>query len=235
MDHLNEDLDNVEWNSIIDSEDSNTLWINFKNTRTRFMNVYIPKITIKTKDKPPWFDTECYAKCREKERLHQKSKRTKSMHELKFCVCRREYKSLMRKKIRYNLYDTEDSNIITEKFWSHVKNSSKSSRIPEIVHYKKSISSNAGVKATMFNNFFCEQFSGPSNYDVHIDHTRHVDFEIDFNSDRIQQLLNDINVNKSRGLDQIPGIVLKKCAPSISIPLRLSNGINKVNMILLLL
>ena len=61
----------------------------------------------------------------------------------------------------------------------------------------------------MFNNFFCEQFSGPSNYDVHIDHNRHVDFEIDFNSDRIQQLLSDINFNKSSGPDQIPGIVLK--------------------------
>ena len=94
------------------------------------------------------------------------------MHdELKFNVCRREYKSLMKKKIQDNLYNVEDSNIITKKFWSHVKNASKSSRIPEIVHYKNSISSNAGVKATMFNNFFCEQFSGPSNYDVHIDHT----------------------------------------------------------------
>ena len=191
------------------------------------MNAHIPKITIKSKDKPPWFDAECYAKCREKERLHQKFKRTKSMHdELKFSVCRREYKSLMRKKIRDNLYDVEDSNIITKKFWSHVKNASKSSRIPEIVHYKNSISSNAGVKATIFNNFFCEQFSGPSNYDVHIDHTRHVDFEIDFNSDRIQQLLSDINVNRSSGPDQIPGIVLKKCAPSISIPL--SNLFNNI-------
>ena len=97
--HLNEDLDNVDWSSVIDSEDSNTSWINFKNTLTRFMNAHIPKITIKSKDKPPWFDAECYAKCREKERLHQKFKRTKSMHdELKFNVCRREYKSLMRKK-----------------------------------------------------------------------------------------------------------------------------------------
>ena len=191
------------------------------------MNAHIPKITINSKDKPPWFDAECYAKCREKERLHQKFKRTKSMHdELKFSVCRREYKSLMRKKIRDNLYDAEDSNIITKKFWSHVKNAFKSSRIPEIVHYKNSVSSNAGVKATMFNNFFCEQFSGPSNYDAHIDHTRHVDFEIDFNSDRIQQLLSDINVNKFSGPDQIPGIVLKKCAPSISIPL--SNLFNNI-------
>ena len=105
--HLNEDLDNVDWSSVIDSEDSNTSWINFKNTLTRFMNAHIPKITIKSKDKPPWFDAdkppwfdaECYAKCREKERLHQKFKRTKSMHdELKFNVCRREYKPFMRKK-----------------------------------------------------------------------------------------------------------------------------------------
>ena len=225
--HLNGDLGNVDWNSVIDSEDSNTAWIDLKNTLKRLMNVHIPKITIKTNNKPPWFDAECYEKCREKERLHQKFKRTKSMHdELKFGVCRREYKSLMRKKIRDNLYGTEDSNIITKKFWSHVKNTTKSSCIPEIVHYKNSISSNAGVKAAMFNNFFCEQFSGPSNYDIHIDHSRQVDFEIDFNSDGIQQLLADINVNKSCGPDLIPGIVLKKCASSLSTPL--SNLFSKI-------
>ena len=63
----------------------------------------------------------------------------------------------MRKKIRDKFYCTEDSDTITKKFWSYVKNTSKNSRIPEIVHYKTSISSKAGVKATMFNNFFCEQ------------------------------------------------------------------------------
>ena len=218
--HLNEDLNNVVWSSGIDSQDSNTAWINFKTTLTRLMNVHIPKITIKTRDKPPCFDAECFEKCREKERLHQKFKRTKSMNdEIKFSACRREYKSLMRKKIRDNLYCTEDSDTITKKFWSHVKNTSKNSRIPEIVHYKTSISSKAGVKATMFNNFFCEQFSLPSTYDIHIDYSSQDDFEIDFSSTRIQQLMNYINVNKSGGPDQIPGIVLKKCAPSISIPL----------------
>ena len=65
--HLNEDLNNVVWSSVIDSQDSNTAWINFKTTLTRLMNVHIPKITIKTRDKPPWFDAECFEKCREKE------------------------------------------------------------------------------------------------------------------------------------------------------------------------
>ena len=218
--HLNEDLNDVVWSSVIYSQDPNTAWINFKTTLTRLMNVHIPKITIKNRDKPPWFDAECFEKYREKERLHQKFKRTESMNdEIKFSACRREYKSLMRKKIRDNLYCTEDSDIITKKFWSHVKNTSKNSRIPKIVHYKTSISSKAGVKATMFNNFFCEQFSLPSTYDIHIDYSSQDDFEIDFSSTRIQQLMNDINVNKSSGPDQIPGIVLKKCAPSISIPL----------------
>ena len=66
----------------------------------------------------------------------------------------------------------------------------------------------------------------PSTYDIHIDYSTQDDFEIDFSSTRIQQLMNNINVNKSSRPDQIPGIVLKKCAQSISIPL--SNLFNNI-------
>ena len=41
--------------------------------------------------------------------------------------------SLVRSKIRDNLYSSNDSSIITKKFWSHVKSKSKSERIPEII------------------------------------------------------------------------------------------------------
>ena len=218
-DLLNRDLSNVDWISLMNNCDPDTAWINFKSTLTHLMDLHIPKITIKSNSKPPWFDAECYEKCREKERLHKKFKRTKALNdEMKFTTCRREFKSLMRKKIRDKLYCIDDNNIIIKKFWAHVKNTSKCYRIPEVVRYKNEISSNTITKANMFNSFFYNQFSEPSTYDIDIGLDTEEDY-IDFSTTRISQLLNDINVNKACGPDNIPGIVLKHCASSISAPL----------------
>ena len=218
-DLLNRDLSNVDWTSMIDTSNPDNAWMNFKDTLLQLVDLHIPRITIKSKYKPPWFDAECYEKCREKERLHAKFKRTKNMNdEITFVTCRREFKSMMRKKIRDNLYCAEDNNIITKKFWAHVKSTSKSCRIPEIVRCKNEISSNTITKANMFNNFFYNQFSEPSTYDIEIGLEQDEEY-IDFSTTRISQLLSDINVNKACGLDNIPGIVLKHCSTSISAPL----------------
>ena len=192
-DLINTELENVDWNCIISDRDPDNTWINFKTTLLQLIDLHIPKITIKSNSKPPWFDTECYEKCREKERLHTKFKRTKALNdEIKFTTCRREFKSLMRKKIRDNLYCSDDNNVITKKFWAHTKNTTKSCRIPEVVRYKNDVSSNAITKANMFNSFFFDQFSEQSTYDIDIDLYR-IEDHIDFSETRVKQLLNDIN------------------------------------------
>ena len=115
--------------------------------------MHIPKVTIKLMSQPPWFDTECYVKCREKERLHKEFKSTKSVNdELKFASCRREFNNLVRSKMRDNLYCSRDNNIITKKFWSQVKSKSKSSRIPEMIKNDDSISSHNVTKRTCSTN-----------------------------------------------------------------------------------
>ena len=102
-DGLNEDLNNVDWLLNLDCLELDTAWSKFKEILNHFQELHIPKVTIKSQ--PPWFDTECYVKCREKERLHKKFKSTKSINdELKFVTCRLEFKSLVRRKMRDNLY-----------------------------------------------------------------------------------------------------------------------------------
>ena len=97
-------------------------WRKFKNTLNHFVEVYILKVTTKSNSQPPWFDTECYLKCKEKERLHKKYKSTKSTaDELKFTLCRKEFKSLIRTKVRGSLYCSNASNGIRKQFWSHFK------------------------------------------------------------------------------------------------------------------
>ena len=69
--------------------------------------------------------------------------------------------------MRDNLYNEDDLVLITKKFWSHVKSNSKSSRLPETVHLDNRLRNKSSKKAELFNFYFCEQFSGPSNYNTH--------------------------------------------------------------------
>ena len=116
--------------------------------------------------------------------------------------------------MRDNLYNYEDTNLLSKKLWNYVKRTTKSNRIPEIVCCGSSISSDTKTKADMFNKFFYDQFSEPSIYNTDISFENDNDFDIDFSPSRGRALLADINTNKACGPDEIPGMVLKMCFPS---------------------
>ena len=63
---LNIELNNVDWISVLDCMEPDQAWIKFKDTLNHFLNIYIPKVTTKLNSQPPWFDTECYLKCKER-------------------------------------------------------------------------------------------------------------------------------------------------------------------------
>ena len=207
---------NIDWISFLDCLEPDLAWSKSKQLLDYFLEIHVPKITIRHNSGPPWFDADCYIKCREKERLHKKYKRTKSMSdELKFVNCRREFKNLIKNKMRDSLYCSNDRNTITKKFWAHVKSRSKSNRIPEVIRHKESISSNNLNKANMFNKYFYDQFPNTSTYDIDIDFSNDPMFDIDFSCTRVKQFLDAINTNKALGPDGIHDCVLKYCSRSL--------------------
>ena len=120
--------------------------------------------------------------------------------------------------MRANL-DNENRNILTKKFWSHVKSTSKLTRIPEVVSYSGLTASEPVSKAKLFNDYFCKQFSSPSTYNTNIDFMNDKNFDIEFSADRIKSILNAIDINKAQGPDAINGAVLKNCSASLAYPL----------------
>ena len=221
-DRLNSELANIDWTSLLDYHEPESAWANFSDTLKQHMQRHIPIITVKSEFKPFWFDAECHHKCKEKEKLHKKFKRSNNLSDgLKFATSRREFKKLIERKMRDNLCNEQDPNLISKKFWSHIKSSSKTHRILEVLHHGSNISYETKVKANMFNKFFFDQFSDSSTYNVNVDFTRDNDFDIDFSATRVHGLLNNIDVNKASGPDDIPGIVLKKCSNHLAYPLSL--------------
>ena len=64
--------------------------------------------------------------------------------------------------------DSEDPALVKRKFWSYYKSTSNSCRVPETVNYKGRFRSKKVDVANLFNNFFSDQFSSPSHYNIDI-------------------------------------------------------------------
>ena len=70
-------------------------------------------------------------------------------------------------------------------------------RIPEFVSHNGVTRSDPEDQANLFNKFFFEQFSDASSYDISIDFSNDILFDIDFNHRKIRKLLSSINSNKA--------------------------------------
>ena len=185
---IKSELNSVDWASAMDSTEPDMSWMNFKIILNNIINKFVPLVNIKTEFKSPWFHSECYRKCKEKEKLHKKFKNNKTLNnELKFKVCRKEFKNLVKAK-RANLCGSNRSTL-TKKFWSHVKSASKNTRIPETIYLRGKSSSDTKVKADMFNKFFFDQFSEGSSYATDICFQADNDFDMDFNTIKITDIL----------------------------------------------
>ena len=221
-DKINDKLLEVNWEHILGNDNIESSWNKFKSVFFSIIDKHIPKIKISSANQPPWFDSETFQLCREKELYHARSKRPNSSPDdyAKFSECRRAFKRLTEQKMRDNiLTDDDSSDLITKKFWSDVKSKTKSSRIPETVHLADVYRSDTKDQVNLFNEFFYEQFTKPSKYDIHINYNTGDSYAIDFSKSKIRKLLSEINVNKAMGPDGIHGKMLKNCSNSLAGPL----------------
>ena len=74
--------------------------------------------------------------------------------------------------MRDNFTSEADEDFINKKFWSYVKSSSNSHRIPKSVNYNECHRTDNYDQAELFNKFFYDQFSDESLYNVPICHNR---------------------------------------------------------------
>ena len=213
----------MDWDSILKYCDAETAWQDFlKKILLSLCEKHIPTITIQYKFQSPWYDSQAHKICQEKETLRTVFNNTKIPSDYTaFCNKRKEFRRCIEDKMRSHFEDSGDNSIITKKLWSLVKSASNSSRIPEMVSYKGKFRNNPTDQANLFNEFFCDQFSEISDYDLDIDFSNDENFNIEFDKNTVADLLRKTNAHKAQGPDGIHGHILKNCASSISYPLSL--------------
>ena len=232
---LNFDLSRIDWHSYIGMHDLHESWQIFKIIIDKLCERHIPKKTLKNQFQPPWYDSDCDKILREKEKWRKKSNSESGTEEdhRKFCRLRSEFKKIMNEKMRLNVVDDTDPALISKKFWKYVKSKTKSTRIPETVWYKNRFRNKTIDQANLFNEYFSNQFSQESHYDIDIDMRNDNNFiNLKFHELDVLLLLKNINPSKAAGPDGIHGMVLKNCAPSLAKPLTIMFNISFVTGII---
>ena len=112
-DELNFELNHSNWDFLKCCEVEHG-WKCFKSHLFKLVDKYIPTVTVKYDSQPPWFDSEAYSAWRKKERLRTKFNSTRTVEdELKYTDSRRKFKWLVAKKMRDNMYDSEEDTSYT--------------------------------------------------------------------------------------------------------------------------
>ena len=183
-DLINDELKYVDWQRLLESNDDiDFAWDNFKRKLFTILDRHIPKIIISDTQQSPWFDSELYNACREKEKYRKKYKKSGSiLHKTRFVECQKYFKRLAKTKMRDNLANVDDSNLISKNFYSYVKSKSNSTRIPEKVYCDNCFKETPKEQAELFNNYFADQFGNSSTYNVNINFASNDGFDIDFST-----------------------------------------------------
>ena len=219
---MNDDLSNVNWRNLFRNNDVCNSWNILKSKLDIFLRKHVPMSNIKFKKQPPWFDKEIIDMCKIKDKLRRKHRKSNnSIDKENFCKIRSEIKQKIQSKkrdfIASDPFESESS--VNKKFWSYIKSNTKCSRIPESVHYKGRYRSNTSDQCTIFNSYFCDQFSEPSTYDISVNYSNDENSNYRITPVQVHKLLKKVIPDKAAGPDGIKGHILKNCASSLALPL----------------
>ena len=213
---LNVAFARVNWDLIID-DNVNDSWRRVKSVIVELCDKYIPKKRVKDPFTPSWHSDRDVVRARNrKETLRSRFKsRPSPESKAAYYLARKALKTVISTKL--NDHFNVDESCITKRFWTHIKLSSKSLRVPECVCSNGIFRSESREKANLFNRHFASQFTSPSQYGISIDRVPECD--IFFSQNEVFVTLASTDGSKACGDDGISGRVLKNCAGSLSYPL----------------
>ena len=218
----------VPWDLAYEEDDmelSTTKWKDLFHTAA---DDCVPKIKVRSANSAPWIDTEVLKAVRKKERLGKKAKKSSSVyHWATFQRCQAELKSLVKWKPKQ--YFKGLSSTLTEnpkQFWAYYQSKYKNKRLPSSVRFNGANVSDTQDKAELFNNYFNSVFKSDDcvplhedcflgDFDVGADVLNNIKLFLAI----VLKFLEQLNICKSYGPDNVTSQLLKECANSISSPL----------------
>lgn len=235
FDSLRSSLSNINLTSCVEQQANiNDGWQTWKSAFLSAVSKHVPRKRIKGRKQLPWINGTILNLIKKKTTVHKKLKRSQSEHlREKFKYLRTMIKRMLRES-REQFYINLGKNIFKnpKRFWSVMKYKTKLQNIPETIsiagkHNDKDPQSsrikadNPRDIASLFNNYFASVFDDPSDsLNVHTgtncESVTPVMCNITLTVDVVQAVLQNLDVTKATGPDNIPARLLKETAPVIS-------------------
>ncbi|CAH2098333.1 unnamed protein product [Euphydryas editha] len=220
-------LNDINWTETLHNKSLDDAVKYFYDTIYDFRNTYVPHKFIQPNSYPPWYSLALIRILKEKHKFFRKFKIYGNQSDyMTFSLLRKRAKTLENSCYESYINKTEDSIITNPRaFWSFTKyNSKKSSSFPSSMSYNSETASTGDKICDLFSNYFQANFleSSPNSnftYPVTQKMNNYNIGDIYIDNDELLRLLESVNLNKGAGPDDIPPLIILKCAKSFVTPL----------------
>ena len=201
------------------------VWAIIKTAMLRAMNLYIPKVRVKTLKHPKWFNSDirhhlsCIRSLRRRLRVHpmeQKLSKLKSSEKLL------QEKMLSAKASYEAKLICSSANGNTSLIFKHINSITGHHTIPPLIKYEASTTTSDHDKASMFNAYFHSVFTHSSFVLPSIDELPTPALtlsDISITELDVYMALTSLNPTKACGIDGIGPRLLKFCATALYQPI----------------
>ena len=223
---LRETLHHIPWESVISDCPFEDCLTRFQDILFSAINQFIPQVTLRRRSRPPWISNEIMKLIRKKKKLWKRMKASGSPDlYLKF----KEMRKITKKHIHLSYVQYLKNLSMKLKtdpklFWSFHSMKSRRKRIPEIVYYNEMQSTNPATKVELFNRqFFRTVYSAPTSektFPIDVVNPNLL-LSLKTTASEVKRILQNFDVTKATGADNIPARILKVCSQELSKPLAL--------------
>ncbi len=221
-----EDISNVNWQPIIEEQDSNTAWELFRLKFIEILHSHAPQKTFNTcRDKQPWVTTSYLESANERDDLQHKAKKTQSaLDDLRTKIVRNRTVSLKRNlKALYFQTSIQEAGSDSAKLWKALKRLLENSKPNNNITMINDKNDPLEIVEEL-NNFFATigtnlaQDIPPFNLELNFDQRPNIPLlELEHtNINEVTKLLMAISDAKATGEDEIPVRFIKMCIDSVA-------------------
>ena len=224
FDKMRENVKTINWTVLLQDKEVEEAWNTFQNIMNRLIESNVPKSKPKSNKSPPWFNKEIRTKIKNKNKAwsnYRKHKSTEAWENFTqtrnstnraIITHKREFETDLAHNIKNN----------PKMFWNYVKSLTGGQKdIPPITDSHGNTIKSDKEKAELFNNYFCEVYTKEDlTYTPRITprSTPHLE-KCSITLDKVRLQINNLNVSKAAGPDNIHARVIFELKEHIALPL----------------